>query len=163
MCVSLSHTPTHTVVMTAAVLVPDWMADTSPALPISSGGNHSNNTITIPEAKLLCIILRWEQSTWHDYMTFYECSHLVFSLFIICIGVLRKENSKSWKNPFRRFRLVSIRLKYEIKCSLTIRLPTGPQHTLPCVKHDYCVTGSFLAYNNNKTKESLQTKMCPVQ
>lgn len=51
-----THTDTHTnmqtVVMTAAVPEPDWMADTSPALQISSGGNHSNNAITIPVATL---------------------------------------------------------------------------------------------------------------
>lgn len=42
----------QTVVMTAAVPEPAWMADISPALQISGGGNHSNNAITIPETKL---------------------------------------------------------------------------------------------------------------
>ncbi len=42
----------QTVVMTAAVPEPDWMADTSPALEIGSGGNHSNNSIDIPSGKL---------------------------------------------------------------------------------------------------------------
>lgn len=42
-----THTNMQTVVMTAAVPEPDWMADTSPARQISSGGNHSNNAITI--------------------------------------------------------------------------------------------------------------------
>lgn len=49
---SHTHTNMQTVVMTAAVPEPDWMADTSPALQISSGGNHSNNAITIPVTKL---------------------------------------------------------------------------------------------------------------
>lgn len=41
----------QTVDMTAAVPAPDWTADTSPALQISSGGNHSNNAIIIPVVK----------------------------------------------------------------------------------------------------------------
>lgn len=37
--------------MVAAVPEPDCMADISPALQISGGGNHSNNGIAIPQAK----------------------------------------------------------------------------------------------------------------
>lgn len=47
-----THTNMQTVVMTAAVPELDWMAHTSPALQIGSGGNHSNNAIAIPAAKL---------------------------------------------------------------------------------------------------------------
>lgn len=46
----------QTVVMAAAVPEPDWMANTSPAPQISAGGNHSNNAITIPVAKLVHVV-----------------------------------------------------------------------------------------------------------
>lgn len=108
------------------------MADTSPALQISGGGNHSNNVLIIPETKLHVYMVLWQT---HTIDVSIEQSVHVGSVSSISRyrdeEVSNTANQKS-ENVEWWHRSVSTQMKNEIKCCVSTEAPRDPQSAVLC-------------------------------